>query len=190
MPIHPPTHPPACQPPITHHPGPCCVPPRGGVHRPPLQAVQSLIYGDQAPNLASYFSTCSNGQVSLSPANTLVQAVDIPCVGTGTGGQAFSSTDCSNYNPYGWFDYAEQQSLVSLAPFNRRVLILPAGQQAWMGANCAWAGLGSEGIEDGQYGLVWLSGEARHHCTTITTTLPQGRTRLGEIRGPRAHAGA
>lgn len=84
---------------------------------------------NQGDCLSDYYTACSYGRASFSPATTTIVSVSMPCNGTNQG-LSWGTSDCEPNDYYGWQFYLEDWALSQTPPINlmnyyHRVMILP-----------------------------------------------------------------
>lgn len=131
--------------------------------------VENLLFHNDL-NLADYFDTCSNGRAMISPDNTLVLSVSMPCNGTNSG-VSWSVSSCTAFDYYGWqlwlMDWSASQG-IDVSPYAHHVAILPREQASFMqpASECSFTGIGVIGpvvsatsYGPGVFSFAWISGD-------------------------------
>ena len=133
------------------------------------QDVLNLLFNSNN-NIASYFSTCSNGRAQLLPSNVLVLNVSMPCNGT-TSGISWSTRSCSALDYYGWQFWLQAWTAskgIDVSGYTHRIALLPKNQKAFMSpaSDCGFTGIGVVGpvvsapsYGPGVYSFAWISGD-------------------------------
>jgi len=131
--------------------------------------VEGLLFHNDL-NLADYFDSCSNGRAKVSPDDTLVISVSMPCSGT-TSGLSWSVSKCTPFDYYGWqlwlMEWSESHG-IDVSPYTHHVAILPRNHTSFMlpVSECSFTGIGVVGpvvsatsYTPGVFSFAWIAGD-------------------------------
>ncbi|PNH07942.1 Autolysin [Tetrabaena socialis] len=137
-----------------------------------VEDVQNLFNNNGGKSVASYYDTCSSGQVTVDPSQLkVVGPIRIPCSGSVPGVGSFVSTSCDNDNMINWHSYLDVQARAQgIVPtdYNHKIMILPRGFPN--GISGCGASVGSSSVgpwlrtlsakNNWGTGLVWINGDS------------------------------
>lgn len=119
-------------------------------------------------SMSDYVSYCSLGKAQLTPRNTKVVNLVLPCQGTSPAtGNTFDATRCDS-NTLVELAYladftAWNQSIDHMA-YVHHVLVYPNNLNSWATSpgdpvGCSWAGKSVVGMAKGTWSYIWISGD-------------------------------
>ncbi|KAL6765891.1 Gametolysin peptidase M11-domain-containing protein [Haematococcus lacustris] len=125
-------------------------------------AFTAQLFNSSTP-LQDYWSTCSLGLAAMTPENTLVVTVRLPCSGVNPDtGDSWDARVCSSSNLMRIAAFADRQVMsvmgINHHRYRHHILVMPQNMSQWM-PGCTWAGNAVVGFSQPIWSHIWVSGD-------------------------------